>query len=159
MKPEIPKGWTSRGELPEFDPAEQPPSPIELSGLVEDLWRASSQDESVVVDVGWYPQREADGGFQCVLVIDQDWENPSEQIETRSLAVVRDWLKQAVELARGRFGNGTSWPDAQFPQLEPVQKPSLSCSESHQNTGSLPSLGGGRQVAPSFSIWPQKTAA
>jgi len=107
MSLEIPADWTIRGSLPAFDPAAKPLSPSQVLGLTEDLWRVTSPDETLVIDVGWYPQRDASGAFRGMVVVDQDWENPAEEIETTSLAEVRKWTDQAVQLGRTLRGGAS----------------------------------------------------
>jgi hypothetical protein len=42
-----------------------------------------------------------------MVVVDQDWDNRAEEIETTSLTEVRKWTEQAVQLARS-LGGGAS---------------------------------------------------
>jgi hypothetical protein len=105
MRPELPTGWGFSGGLPDFDPAALDQlSPEYLHSLIEDLWWARSPSDRFEIDVGWYPEADAAGRFRCLLVEDEDWLAPREELNTTSLRIVVEWVVAAVAECVGAEG-------------------------------------------------------
>lgn len=102
MTPSVPKGWRVRGTLPKIDLAKA--SEAELDSLDEDLLHVVDRSGDYAIDVGWYPAASKDGRFICLVVRQDDWDTPLEQLETPNYEMVRRWLKQAVEEITRRVG-------------------------------------------------------
>ena len=66
--------------------------------LVEDLLQVSYGD-SVLVDVGWYPDSDPAGEFLVLVVVDRDWDQPAATLAATSIDELRERVQDAVELA------------------------------------------------------------
>jgi hypothetical protein len=92
----LPDGWTSVGVLPEVDLVSSEPTPDQLHSLTEDIWQARSAGGRYTLDVGWYPDLDPSGRFVCLVVQDENWEEPIERFETRSATAVVTWVRAIV---------------------------------------------------------------
>lgn len=75
-----------------------------LAALDEDLVTATSPDEQLLLDVGWYPSGDPEGSFVCRAVpalpsrspTRYDWAAPVARLETRDTATVLRWLADQI---------------------------------------------------------------
>lgn len=91
--------WVEHGELPYFDPAVDPLDEGKLMYLMEDIYwteafDSTQSDMGYILDVGWYPEGDATGAFGCKFIANGNWQHPVEELRTRSLVRVREWLKE-----------------------------------------------------------------
>lgn len=81
--------WTAHGGgLP---PGDEMPGEWMQQDIAQ--WRRPG----VTLDVGWYPCLDPSGSFHCVVVRDDEWLEPAELFETRSLADVRAWVDRKLK--------------------------------------------------------------
>lgn len=68
----------------------------DLFELHEDLLRLRHINRKLIIDLGWYPSYEIDGSYLLMFVKNFDWDNPLEQISTRSkkeiIACIEKWV-------------------------------------------------------------------
>ncbi len=93
----IPGGWVvEHNELRQLEPAVLAEDSRFWSYLTEDLLQLRNARRDVLVDAGWYPDGDPGGGFRAVLLQGQDWENPLQVCNTRSLSdlvvQIEEWL-------------------------------------------------------------------
>lgn len=69
--------------------------------FVQDLLQVLSGSKKMLIDVGWYPERDSSGCFQLLLLrtisAAADWDNPLLTYETKSLD---DLIAKVHELTR-----------------------------------------------------------
>lgn len=49
------------------------------------------------IDIGWYPEHNLDGSFNCFLIRNQDWANPIYKFELGTISEVEDWVDEMIE--------------------------------------------------------------
>jgi len=65
--------------------------------LKEDLLQIQCSPINVILDVGWYPEFEADGQFRISIIQNENWESPLEEKTARDMAQLRKTLKDIIE--------------------------------------------------------------
>lgn len=89
-------GVVTAWDIDELDLDKSIESQIEL--LKEDLAQVKFGD-TIVLDVGWYPEFDPLGQFGLMVVRKQDWENPILQLRFREMSQFMENLIQAIEVA------------------------------------------------------------
>jgi hypothetical protein len=70
--------------------------------LKEDLLQVEYSDgvlSSVIVDLGWYESEGGEGIFKIFVLINNDWDNPVEVMEFKTIVELRYLLDKAIELS------------------------------------------------------------
>ncbi len=57
-------------------------------------------DRGTIVDVGWYPEFSRDGCFRLLIVADQNWLEPVQLTECRTLAELKEAFTKCLDFAR-----------------------------------------------------------
>lgn len=96
--PQIPSGWTVRGQLPDVNPQTADEDQLEL--LDEDLLQIIDPTGAMTLDVGWYPAASRSGAFVCRAVISDQWDEPVVELETQSSKNVSEWLEKWIADSR-----------------------------------------------------------
>jgi len=99
--------------LPDFEPASARLSADQLHELTEDLWSARSPNDRFVIDVGWYPEANAEGHFRCQLIVDDDWVTPLQEVTTKTASAVKEWAAEVISqclASEGDAGDTMSLP-------------------------------------------------
>lgn len=68
-----------------------------ISWLDEDLAQITFPNNDYIIDIGWYPSRDAAGSFAVIVVKNNDWSNYLFQKNTRSYNGLIDAINKAVE--------------------------------------------------------------
>ena len=103
---ELPEKWTMHGQLPALDFAAADEAAREL--FDEDIVRLVDASGDYMLDVGWYPAGQPDGKFVARAIIGDNWDEPVEEFETRSVAEIRSWLSNWVEAISATTGEPAS---------------------------------------------------
>lgn len=94
---EAPLGWDRYpdSKLPMIDPdtIEGEFTPL----LSEDMVQLTAPGGRYVIDVGWLPPWRPSGSYVCVIVKDDNWDEPLTRIHTRSYEDVFRWISAAIE--------------------------------------------------------------
>ncbi len=68
----------------------------DLFELREDLLQLRCEQESLIIDLGWYPNHDANGNYILMLVKDYKWDCPLEQVSSKSkkeiVAYIEKWV-------------------------------------------------------------------
>lgn len=96
--PQIPTGWTVRGQLPDVNPQTADEDQLEL--LDEDLLQIIDPTGAMTLDVGWYPAASRSGEFVCRAVVSDQWDEPVDELKTRSSKNVSEWLEKWIAESR-----------------------------------------------------------
>lgn len=95
---DIPEGFKlSRNEFYMYDPENE--YTVELSDyyLQEDLLQIVHQNKGLAIDLGWYGDTDTNEGvFKIYLIKDMDWENPLQEIESKSSTFIYLKLNELV---------------------------------------------------------------
>jgi hypothetical protein len=89
----LPNDWSSVGEFPNFNPAEEKLTEERLLSLTEDVWSASSADQKLVVDVSWLPQSDPNGAFKGTVIVQ---ENSIDVHWTRDINDIIKWANAQI---------------------------------------------------------------
>ncbi|HEV2696206.1 MAG TPA: hypothetical protein VG347_25190 [Verrucomicrobiae bacterium] len=87
------------GVIAEFDLDKSLDSQIDL--LTKDLTQVEYA-KNIVLDLGWTPSFKRDGGFNLLVVENQDWENPIFKMRFRDFASLVPNLNKAIGFAVDR---------------------------------------------------------
>ncbi len=66
--------------------------------LLEDLVQVE-YDNSLILDIGWYPECDPKGHFTICLIKELDWDNPLEKINVRS----KEEIIKAVKMIKAKY--------------------------------------------------------
>lgn len=66
----------------------------QLDSLKEDLLQIH-YPQNLLIDVGWYPEFCADGGFRVCVIEHEQWDRPRVQIHANSLQTLEQGLRAA----------------------------------------------------------------
>ncbi len=86
------------GDLAEDDPAW-------LFTFVQDMLylRKNSDEQSVAIDLGWYPEGDPQGAYELVTILNDDWNNPLLAFTSRStqeiVETMEHWLLERIPLS------------------------------------------------------------
>jgi hypothetical protein len=100
--PQIPEGWRALGDLPDVEATTAHEDDLEL--FSEDTVQLIDPTATYILDIGWYPAESRNGRFVCRLVYRREWDEPLEELSTRSSAVARSWLAQRLSDVSSLFG-------------------------------------------------------
>lgn len=93
--PDLPKGWTALGALPEKEPDQMPPEQA-ISDLDKDVCALISPHGSYTIDVAWEPATKSGfplpGKYICRLIKDRNWERPKEEWHYQRTDLMRKWF-------------------------------------------------------------------
>lgn len=103
MTPTVPNGWTLRGDIPEFEPTESIGENTQ-DKLDEDLLQILDASRAFTLDVGWYPSANVQGKFLARAILDNRWDDPVEEFESRSAIAVVQWLQGWISEILVRIG-------------------------------------------------------
>ena len=95
----IPTGWVvSQNKFYEIEPIEVDPNDTLLwLDFTQDILQIQHKHESIIIDLGWYPDMDPKGNFRLVLIKNLDWQNPIETFETRSAEEVKNKIEYFLE--------------------------------------------------------------
>ena len=85
------------GDLAEDDPAW-------LFTFVQDMLylRKNSDEQSVAIDLGWYPEGDPQGAYELVTILNDDWNNPLlafTSLSTQEIVeTMEHWLLERIPL-------------------------------------------------------------
>lgn len=77
-----PKGWKGEGRLPSPDEHHR-----------EDILQWCRADGKLLIDVGWSRDTKS---FICLVILDENWDEPVEEKWLTNIAIVEKWLEAAV---------------------------------------------------------------
>lgn len=100
--PSIPSGWLSVGHLPPFDVQHVDDEAQMLDWFTEDVLQLTEPGREYRIDISWYATGDRRGVYRCVVVRNEDWEEPMLEAEAHCLAAVRVWLDEAIAFVRQR---------------------------------------------------------
>jgi len=88
-------GWEVIGDLaiPETDPV----IPEDFEALTEAVWMAVGPG-GYAIDIGWYPESDPSGQWQCRVVAPggaEQWLHPVEEFKGKSTTAMRAWVDAA----------------------------------------------------------------
>lgn len=69
-----------------------------LEDLSEDLLQVTFFDERYILDVGWYPEFNANGQFILQVIYNYNWEKPFYIEKTKDLQILMDSIHKAIAL-------------------------------------------------------------
>ncbi|AUX24119.1 hypothetical protein SOCEGT47_046550 [Sorangium cellulosum] len=100
----IPTGWRiTINNLCEFNPCTiNDPSDERWEYLEEDLFSAQHEHYQTTVDVGWYPSMSPDGNYKAIFILNDDWNNPLDELVTRNLQEIVPWLEERMANPQAR---------------------------------------------------------
>ena len=68
----------------------------DLFELHEDLLRLCNEKHNLIIDLGWYPNYDANGNYILILVKDYKWDCPLEYVSSKSkkeiVAYIEKWV-------------------------------------------------------------------
>lgn len=103
----IPGGWTvAFNELEDLEPEKLPAEDSAWLGFTEDMLQMTArvsrrrdgreEEQTLTLDLGWYPDSDPSGCFRLQAVLNCDWEFPLLEFSSRSKAetvrTLEDWL-------------------------------------------------------------------
>ena len=74
----------------------------QLDSLTEDLVQII-YDNNYIIDLGWYPEYEANGCFSIYIIKDNDWDNPVNQISCRDIDELEGHLTEAISFIQSKL--------------------------------------------------------
>jgi len=94
LDPDIEKytNWAPWGDLTLYDPTDHN---LDLGEFVfgEDMFHLTRKDKVFIIDVGFYPEDDIEGGqYTGYVVRDQDWDNPVDKFSTRDTQNMHWWV-------------------------------------------------------------------
>lgn len=94
----VPAGFKiARNEFYMYDPEMDYTEALNLYYLQEDLLQITNEENSIIIDLGWYGEIHSNKGkFKIYLIKDMDWENPEQEIESTSSADIYNKLVEVV---------------------------------------------------------------
>ncbi|QDH21688.1 hypothetical protein [Saccharibacillus brassicae] len=100
----IPSGWeVSYNSLTEMDPSQQKTDDENVwFNFTEDLLQVKHTKFGILLDVGWYPERDPDGYYGLELIKNYDWSNPLVSVDTKD---IQD-LAERIESLLWQSGTG-----------------------------------------------------
>ncbi|MDE7324779.1 MAG: hypothetical protein K2N63_00615 [Lachnospiraceae bacterium] len=67
-----------------------------MAELCEDLLQLCCEKENLIIDLGWYPNYDANGNYILMLVKDYKWDWPLAQVSSKSkkeiVACIEKWV-------------------------------------------------------------------
>ncbi|GED01423.1 hypothetical protein P8907_13870 [Bacillus atrophaeus] len=98
----IPKGWTiNQNSFREIDPKNLAPEDEKWLFFSQDLLQLTYSRKNYMVDLGWYPDADAEGNYQLIMVQDENWEQPVYEFQSVShIEIVKN-----IELILNRVAN------------------------------------------------------
>ncbi len=65
--------------------------------------RKNSDEQSVAIDLGWYPEGDPQGAYELVTILNDDWNNPllafTSQSTQEIVETMEDWLFERIPLS------------------------------------------------------------
>lgn len=90
----IAAGWLVRyNELREIAPEKLLADDELWVYMNQDLMQVESRDETMLIDVGWYPDNDPSGHFGIKVVVEEDWERPIVSTQASTLRELIDRLE------------------------------------------------------------------
>jgi hypothetical protein len=82
----VPAGFKiSRNEFYMYNPERDYTEALNLSYLQEDMLQITNEQNNFTIDLGWYGEVHSNKGqFKIYVIKDLDWENPVQEIESKS---------------------------------------------------------------------------
>ncbi|AIW31519.1 hypothetical protein ACPCXE_06470 [Bacillus velezensis] len=81
----IPKGWTiNQNSFREIDPKNLDPDDEKWLFFSQDLLQLTYSRKNYLLDLGWYPDADANGFYQLVLIQNEDWDQPVCEFQSNS---------------------------------------------------------------------------
>jgi hypothetical protein len=100
----VPAPWELRyHELRAIEPDSLNPGDEVWGWFTEDLLQLE-HPAGILIDAGWRPDGDPSGRFRLVVIRDQDWSNPLDKLETRSLQKLVSAVQRFTEEVNARFG-------------------------------------------------------
>ena len=95
----VPAGFkTTRNEFYMYDPSKEYTEELNLYYLQDDLLQITNEQNSIVIDLGWYGEVHSnEGKFKIYVIKDMDWENPEQEIESISSKDIYSKLVEVVD--------------------------------------------------------------
>lgn len=64
--------------------------------LSQDLLQINFKNQKIILDVGWYPDLDANGAFRTELIKDNDWENPIISVESKDIGSLKHDISRVI---------------------------------------------------------------
>jgi len=61
--------------------------------FVEDLLQLTNSKFNLIIDLGWYPDSDENGGYKLFLIKNYNWEKPLEYFESRDTKAIVDKIE------------------------------------------------------------------
>lgn len=94
----VPAGFKiARNEFYIYDPEKDYTEALNLYYLQEDLLQITNEENNITIDLGWYGEVHSNNGeFKIYVIKDMDWENPEQEIESKSATEIYKILNDVV---------------------------------------------------------------